>query len=142
MFGAVDAAATLWTSAGPLAARDFTTGTEVLGLVHGDVRSRRIERLMDGSRPGTVWLHSLSGAKIRCLQGQRVNTVHKGVRSWRQAKDVMPGHFLSRMVDGILTVDPVIAVTVVEEAAPAVLFEIPNMTLLSEEGFLCRPSRQ
>lgn len=142
MFGAMDAASVIWTQEGPLAVRDLSVGVEVLGLAQGDIRRRRITRTVDGSRAGVVWLHGASGASVRCLHAERIWTLHRGVRSWRQAKDVMPGMFIHRMVDGILTVDPVVATTTTEEAVPAVLLEIPNLTLLSEEGVLCRPSRQ
>jgi len=56
------------------------------------------------------------------------------------AEKIRPGDFLLGLVSGRLCVDPVVAIRTLEENVPAVYLEVPSISLVSEEGLLCRPA--
>ena len=93
-----------------------------------------------GQGRGTVWLHGASGACIRCLLDERVAVHSDGRRGYRRAGKIRIGDFLVRLVGGIPTVDPVVAIRSLEESVPVVYLTLPAASLLSEEGIACRPS--
>mgnify|MGYP000874306003 CR=1 FL=1 len=99
-----------------------------------------MNRVTHGGGKGTVWLHGASGAQIRCLWDERVAVLIDGKRRYRRAELVEMGAFPCRYVAGLMTVDPVVAIRTLQESVPVTILEIPAVSLLSEEGYLCRPS--
>ena len=99
-----------------------------------------MKRVTQGRGRGTVWLYGASGAQIRCLWDERVRVRTRGHYGFRMASRIKPGDFIYGLVSGRLCVDPVVAIRTVEESVPAVYLEIPAVSLVSEEGLLCRPS--
>lgn len=141
MQGAVHAAEPLWVNGRATSPREIRPGDEVEAVNGlGAVRRARVKKTVHGGGRGTVWLHSASGALIRCLMDERVAVHVNGRRTFRRAENVGCGDFLYRLVAGRLTVDPVVAVRVLPESVHALILEIPPVSLVSEEGLLCRPS--
>jgi hypothetical protein len=98
-----------------------------------------VEKTRAGQGQGTIWLHTASGACIRCLLDERV-AVYAGKRSYRTAQKVGIGDFLLRVVGGRETVDPVVATRSLVESVPVVYLTVPAVSLVSEEGIICRPA--
>lgn len=99
-----------------------------------------MEKVVQGSGRGTIWLHGASGAQIRCLRDQRVQVSVAGRTRFRRAEKIKLGDFLLGLVSGRLCVDPVVAIRTLEENVPAVYLYVPSISLISEEGLLCRPA--
>lgn len=140
MNGAVHPAEPLWVNGRPTSPREIKAGDEIEGFAHNGLRRVLVKKARAGSAAGTVWLHGASGAAIRCLLDERVAVSVGGRRRYRKASAVRPGDFLLGMISGVLCVDPVVAIRTTPESVPAVYLEIPPISLLSEEGLLCRPS--
>lgn len=141
MTGAIHNAEPVWVNGRPTQPKEIERGDEVACIAaSGRLRRARVNRVTRGGGKGTVWLHGASGAQIRCLWDERVAILVEGKRRYRRAEAVQMGDFLCRLVDGQMTVDPVVAIRQVQESVPAIILEIPAVSLLSEEGYLCRPS--
>ena len=140
MTGAVHNAESLWVNGRPTQPKEIEASDEVLCISSGKLRRARVNRVTRGGGKGTVWLHGASGAQIRCLWDERVVVLVDGKRRYRRAEAVEMGDFLCRLVDGQMTVDPVVAIRQTQESVPVTILEIPAVSLLSEEGYLCRPS--
>lgn len=138
--GAVHSAEPVWANGRPTAPIDLRPGDEVDSFGHGRPRRACVKKTMVGQGEGTVWLHTASGACIRCLPAERVAVRSGGGRRYRQTKNVQIGDFLYRLVAGLETVDPVVAIRSQGEPVRAVYLTMPSVALLSEEGILCRPS--
>lgn len=136
MKGAIHTAELIWVNERPTMPRDIRAGDSVES---GDGKKARVKRVTQGSGRGTVWLHGASGAQIRCLRDQRVQISVAGRTRYRMAEKIKPGDFLLGLVSGRICVDPVVAIRTVEENVPAVYLELPAISLVSEEGLLCRP---
>jgi len=140
MRGAFHSAELLWVNGRPTQPKEIKVGDEIACYAREAVREALVLKTTQGSGRGTVWLHGASGAQIRCLWDERVAVLIDGKRRYRKAEDVEMGAFLCRYVDGMMTVDPVVAIREMKENVPVVILEIPAVSLLSEEGYLCRPS--
>lgn len=140
MEGAIHSAEPVWANGRVTPAKELRSGDEVESYGARGVRRARVAKVRHGSGKGTVWLHGASGAAIRCLWDERVAVFAKGKRTYRKAGDITPGDFIYGMVSGVLCVDPVVAVRSTVESVPAVYLVLPNVSLISEEGLLCRPS--
>lgn len=140
MVGAVHAAEPLWANGRPTLAKDLKAGDELDVVGPGGPRRARLGKATQGSGSGTVWLHGASGAQIRCLWDERVAVSIGGRRRFRMAAKVRPGDLLCGLVSGRICVDPVVAIRTTVERVPAVFLTIPAVSLISEEGLLCRPA--
>jgi len=140
MRGAFHSAELLWVNGRPTQPKEIHAGDEIACYAREAVREVTVLRVTSGGGKGTVWLHGASGAQIRCLWDERVAILVAGKRRYRRAEAIQMGDFLCRYVDGMLTVDPVVAIRQMQESVPVVILEIPAVSLLSEEGYLCRPS--
>lgn len=140
MAGAIHAAEPVWANGRPTPAKDLKAGDELDVIGAYGPRRARVEKATRGSGKGTVWLHGASGAQIRCLWDERVAISVGGRRRFRMAAKVQPGDFLYGLVSGRLCIDPVVAIRTTVESVPAIYLTIPAVSLLSEEGLLCRPS--
>lgn len=140
MEGAVHSAEPLWVNGRPTSPREIKAGDEVEALGQNGFRRALVTKVRQGSGKGTVWLHGASGAAIRCLLDERVAVYADGRRRFRQAAKIRPGEFLCRVVSGAVTVDPVVAVRTLLENVPALYLELPAVSLVTEEGILCRPA--
>lgn len=137
MKGAIHAEEPVWVNEQPTRPTEIRAGDKVEST---GARRARVEKARRGQGQGTVWLHGASGACIRCLHDERVAVYVDGRRRFRRAAKVAPGDLIMRLVGGRLTIDPVIAIRTLTESVPAVYLEMPSVSLLSEEGFLCRLS--
>lgn len=137
MRGAIHAAEPIWVNDRPMAPREIKAGDKVEST---GGRRARVVKATQGNGRGTVWLHGASGARIRCLLDQRVQISVAGRARYRMAGKIKPGDFLLGLVSGRICVDPVVAIRTVEESVPAIYLEIPAISLVSEEGILCRPA--
>jgi hypothetical protein len=137
MTGAVHPAERLWVNGEPVAPKDIRVGDTIESA---GARRARVEKVTQGSGRGTIWLYGASGAQIRCLKDQRVQISVAGRTRYRTAEKIKPGDFLLGLVSGRVCVDPVVAIRTMEESVPAVYLEVPAISLVSEEGILCRPA--
>lgn len=140
MIGAVPNFEPIWANGKATLPAEIESGDEVVCYANNAIRRARVTRTLKGAGKGTVWLHGASGAQIRCLWDERVAILVDGKRRFRRAEAVRMGDFLCRVVDGQMTVDPVVAIRSMLESVPTTVLEIPAVSLLSEEGYLCRPS--
>ena len=138
--GAILASGLIWVNGEAIPAKEIKRGDEVDALGYKGPRKARVERVTQGSGKGTVWLHGASGAQIRCLWDQRVAVSIGGRRRYRRAGAIKPGDFVLGLVSGTVCVDPIVAVRTTVESVPAIYLEMPSVTLISEEGLLCRPA--
>ena len=137
MRGAIHPAEPVWVNGVPTEPRNIRVGDTIESA---GARRARVAKVMQGSGRGTVWLHGASGVQIRCLRDQRVQISVAGRTRYRMAEKIKPGDFLLGLVSGRICVDPVVAIRTVEERVPAVYLDIPPVSLVSEEGILCRRS--
>lgn len=140
MMGAIHSAEPVWANGQATPAKELRVGDEVESYGLRGLRRARVRKVTHGSGKGTIWLHGASGAQIRCLHDERVAISVEGRRRYLRASAVRPGDFLLGMISGVLCVDPVVAIRMTVESVPAVYLEIPSISLISEEGLLCRPS--
>ena len=139
MTGAIHPAEPVWANGRPTRPLDLRPGDEVDGFALGRARRATVTKAMPGQGRGTVWLHTASGACLRCLVDERV-AVRKGRTRYRAASHVEIGDFLVRVVAGAETVDPVVAIRFQEEMLSTVYLTMPAVSLVTEEGIVCRPS--
>lgn len=137
MRGAVHPAERLWVNGEAVSPKDIRTGDTIESV---GPRRARVKKVVQGSGRGTIWLHGASGAQIRCLRDQRVQVSVAGRTRFRRAEKIKLGDFLLGLVSGRLCVDPVVAIRTLEENVPAVYLYVPSISLISEEGLLCRPA--
>jgi hypothetical protein len=140
MVGAVHPAEPIWVNGRAVMPAEIHSGDVVDSFDSKGPRRGRVEKTRQGGGKGTVWLHGASGACVRCLHDERVAVFSKGRRSYRRADAVQPGEFLVRLVQGKLTVDPIVATRTVTEPVAAIYLEMPSVALVTEEGVLCRPA--
>ena len=140
MIGALHSAEPIWVNGRPTSAGEIRTGDEANVFGARGVGRARVTRVVKGAGKGTVWLHGASGAQIRCLWDQRVAVNTGGRRRFRRASTIQPGDFIYGLVGGRLCIDPVVAVRSTVESVPAIILELPAVSLLSKEGLLTRPS--
>ena len=140
MNGVIHPAEPIWADDVLLKPAEIRAGSMIETFGPRGPRRARVEKTVQGSGRGTVWLHGASGACIRCLHDERVAVYVAGRQRYRRAGKVQPGDFLCRYVGWTLTVDPVVAIRTFTENVPAVYLTLPAVSLLSEEGYLVRPS--
>ena len=140
MIGAVHFHEPIWVNGEAMKPVEVRRNDEAVAWGQNGVRRARLTKVGHGQGKGTVWLHGASGAAIRCLLDERVAVRTDGRRRFRRAEKIHPGDFVYILVGGRLTVDPVVAVRTVPESVPTLIIEMPAVSLISEEGFLCRPA--
>jgi hypothetical protein len=136
MNGAIHPSEPVWVNGRPTPPAEIRPGDRIDST---GTRRPMVTKVVRGGGKGTVWLYGASGARIRCLRDQRVQLSVGGRIRYKRAEKVAPGDFMMGLVSGRVCVDPVVAIRVVEESVPAIYLEMPSVSLVSEEGLLCRP---
>lgn len=140
MTGSVHSAEPVWANGRPTPAVELRPGDEVDSFAQGRLRRARLGKTMVGQGEGTVWLHTSSGACIRCLPAERLAVRAGGITRYRRTRNIQIGDFLVRLVAGTETTDPVVAIRSQMEPVRAIYLTMPSVSLISEEGIVCRPS--